>query len=105
MIKEAIMIVYEKGIDSLSRKIQDPFTRRAALGRCRKCRHLKFDEGLWSCLECEFCGHLINHYLNEQYKTGSIVGKLDVAISNVFAQHFKKEIAAKAKKYAKKESE
>jgi hypothetical protein len=84
--------IYENGVEALLRKIRDPFTKRAAKNRCRRCKTYNFNKMYWSCLECEFCCHLINHYLHENDGEGVIVGKIDKEISNVFARHFKKQI-------------
>jgi len=103
-MKEIIEKVYEKGIEALLREIQDSFTRRAAKNRCRRCKRYDFHKMYWSCLECEFCCHLINFYLHENNGSGVVVGKIDKEISNIFARHFKKQIHC-AKKDSKSPSE
>ena len=103
-MKEIIENVYEKGVEALFGGIQDPFTRRAAKNRCRRCKRYDFHKMYWSCLECEFCCHLINFYLHENIGSGVVVGKIDKEISNIFARHFKKQIHC-AKKDSKSPSE
>lgn len=103
-MKELIRNVYENGIESLHGKIKDPFTKRAAKNRCRRCKTYNFDKMYWSCLECEFCCHLINFCLHERNGEGVIVGKIDKEISNIFARHFKQQIHD-AKKDSKLPSE
>lgn len=103
-MKETIEKVYEKGIEVLLNAIKDPFTRRAAKNRCARCKRYDFNKMYWSCLECEFCCHLINFYLHERDGSGVAVGKIDKEISNIFARHFKKQIHS-AKKDSKSPSE
>ena len=84
--------VYEYGIEYLLRKIKEPFTRRSARNRCKRCKRYDFNKMYWNCLECELCCHLINHYLHERDGAGVRIGQIDREVSNIFARHFKKQI-------------
>jgi len=91
-MKTIIKDVYRNGVEKLHDRIKDPFTRRAAKNRCRRCKKYEFNRMYWSCLECEFCCHLINFYLHERDGAGVKVGPIDREVSNLFVKHFKDQI-------------